>query len=323
MVSTPAPISLRISLTDRCQLRCLYCTPACGAEAHADAHMSTDEIVSFVRVAANAFGLSKVHLTGGEPLLRADILPLVARLAQLPVGDLALTTNGQRLAELAQPLRQAGLGRANVSLDSLQDRTFRAITRGGDVKLTLAGIAQARAAGLPVKINTVVMRGINGAQVVDIARWGLQNGCCVRFLELMPIGPASGLFEKLYVPSAEVQDTLGKAFDLRPLPAAPGGTTRTFQARDILGQNGAGGTIGFISSGSHPFCQGCRRLRLTASGRLIGCLGLGLGPSIKPLLHAMDGPRQGLLTDAIHAALNQKQAGGHFTTGKLMVETGG
>jgi cyclic pyranopterin phosphate synthase len=297
--------------------------PADVAAAQAGTHLDVEEIVSFVRVAGRAFGLSKVHLTGGEPLLRGDILSLIAQLAKLPVGDLVLTTNGQQLGDLAKPLRQAGLGRVNVSLDSLDPRKYGEITRGGDIKLTLEGIAQARASSLPVKINTVVMRGVNDGELVDIARWGLRSGCCVRFLELMPIGPASSLFEKLYVSSAQVKDAIGEAFDMCQLPVQAGSTMRAFRVQDVFGQKGASGTIGFISSGSRPFCQGCRRLRLTASGRLVGCLGLGLGPRVKPLLHPLDGRRQRLLTDAIHAALGQKQAGGRFTTSKLMVETGG
>lgn len=225
------PVSLRISLTDHCQLRCLYCRPPHGSEEPRRRALALEEILRFVHVVRNAFGISKVHLTGGEPLLRDDILPLVSRLAKLPVGEMALTTNGQRLADLAGPLHQAGLARVNVSLDSLDPRRFRTITRGGDLRPTLEGIAQARTCGLPVKINTIVMRGVNDAEVIDIARWGLQRGCGVRFLELMPIGPASGLFKKSYVSSAQVKDRLSRAFDLRPLPMQAGGTTRSFLAK--------------------------------------------------------------------------------------------
>lgn len=319
MVSTGG-LSLRVSVTGRCQLRCTYCTPDWRPTREEQTQLSCSQIVRFVRVLGEHFGLTKVHLTGGEPLLRPDVVNLVEQLNGLNVPDVALTTNGQRLAELAGPLHRAGLRRVNVSLDSVDEGAYSTITRGGSVKLAKKGIIRARSCGLAVKTNTVVLRGINDTEVVHIARWGLRHDCEARFLELMPIGPAAGTFHERYVASCEVRQRLGEAFDLQPLPMDVGQTARRFVAGD--GQ-GCRGLIAFISADSEPFCRGCRRLRLTASGRLIGCLALGLGPQVGPILRPENDAGDHLLVEAAGAALGLKRTAGPFTTRDLMVQTGG
>jgi cyclic pyranopterin phosphate synthase len=232
--------------------------------------------------------------------------------------DLALTTNGQALAELAGPLWQAGLRRINISLDSLDPSRYAAISRGGRMEMALAGIAAARTHRFnPIKLNAVVMRGHNDADVVALARWGLERGLWVRFLEVMPIGPAAGRFDELFVPSAQVMSTLSAAFDLHPCPAQ-GGTARYYQATDGHGRQGV---IGLISSCSQPFCAGCRRLRLTASGELIGCLAVGKGIDLRPILQQpYDDER---LVEAVGQVLDLKRSGRGFPTSNLMVHTGG
>lgn len=320
MVSAAQSVVLRVSLTSRCPLRCFYCRPECGTEAEEQAQLSAAEIARFVDVVGRTFSLAKVHLTGGEPLLRSDIVDLVASLSRRTACDLAVTTNGQMLTQLAAPLARAGLGRVNVSLDSMDRQVYADITRGGDVDLVLDGVDHARRCGLQVKLNTVVLRGVNDDEVTDIARWGLQQGCTVRFLELMPIGPAADMFHQLHVPSADVQTRLRREFDLAPLPAAAGGTARRFLAS---GRGGTRGLIGFISGYSHPFCRACRRLRLTASGQLVGCLARGMGPDVRALL-ASDGPSERRqLIAAIRATLELKRADRRFTTGRMMIQTGG
>jgi cyclic pyranopterin phosphate synthase len=297
-------IALRISVTDRCPMRCIYCMPPEGVPlvGHDDV-LRFEEMAALVRAVRGRFGLAKVRLTGGEPLIRRGIVDLVARLAAEGPADLAMTTCGQRLADLAPALRQAGLRRVNVSLDSLDPGTYRALTRGGDLGEVLAGIGAARRARLdPVKLNMVVLRGVNDGEVVRVARWGLERGCEVRFLEVMPIDVASARHGEWFVPSAEVRSRVAAALDLVPLPRRPGTSAREYQARDAAGR---AGPVGFISPCSDPFCGDCRRLRLTATGRLIGCLARTDGIDVRPWLKqlAAGGSREAEV--AIGAAIEQ------------------
>jgi len=320
--ATTGPISLRISVTDRCQLRCIYCMPACGVpkRSHSDV-LTFEQIVRFVRTVKRRFGLSKVHLTGGEPLLRTDIDLLVAMLAEQGAPDLAVTTNGQLLGQLAGRLKDAGLKRVNISIDSLAPETFCRVTRGGELQRTLDGLDAALDSRLaPVKINVTVLRNVNTQQIAGIARFGLHRGCEVRFLELMPIGPAAGQFDHLFVSSAEVKTALSEAFDLSPLPGPPGGTSRRFLVTDTRGRKGV---IGFISPVSEPFCAGCRRLRVTACGQLVGCLAIGRGPDIRALLRRSAGPDPDQLVRAVREALGVKRSLHAFPTKNLMTFTGG
>lgn len=264
------PISyLRVSVTDRCNLRCVYCMPEEGVPLHSHEEiLRYEEIARIVRVAAE-LGISKVRLTGGEPLVRLGLVELVRMIAAIPgVDDLSMTTNGILLAKYALPLAQAGLRRVNVSLDTFRPDRFRSITRVGKLEDVLEGIAAAHQAGLrPVKINMVVVRGLNDDEIVDFARRTVEDGWHVRFIEIMPLG-AGGLWAgNGYVSSAEIRRAIEEA--LGPLEAAAldgNGPARYWR----LGN--AEGTIGFISPVSEHFCQGCNRLRLTADGRLLPCL---------------------------------------------------
>lgn len=316
------PISLRLSVTDRCQLHCLYCAPPCDAEELSSPEiLGFDEMLHFVRMVKRRFGVSKVHITGGEPLLRPGVTDFLAMVAREKVADLALTTNGQVLGPMVPDLRRAGLPRVNISLDSLNDETFRYLTRGGELRHTVAGIEAALHCELaPVKLNVTVLRNVNSDELVDIARFGLERGCEVRFLELMPIGPAAERFGELFVPSAEVRTKLGEAFDLKPTPRSSGKSSWNYLASDRRGRKGI---IGFISSQTAPFCDGCRRLRLTASGQLIGCLARGEGPNIRPFLRDGDSCDRGPLVEAIHDVLRLKRSAGRFSTRELMARVGG
>jgi len=257
---------LRVSVTDRCNLRCRYCVPESGIEllSHADI-LSYEEIVRVVE-AAVPLGITAVRLTGGEPLVRANLVHLVRLLAAVPaIEDLSLTTNGVVLAEHARALRDAGLRRVNVSLDSLRPERFRQITGVDALADVLRGINAARACGLsPVKTNTVVMRGVNDDEVVDFARRTVTDGWHVRFIELMPVGCATHL---QFVPASEMRERLSELGPLEDTEQLRGsGPARYFRLP------GAEGTIGFISPVSEHFCFGCNRLRLTADGRLRPCL---------------------------------------------------
>ena len=268
------PISyLRISVTDRCNLRCVYCMPPEGVpwRAHDDI-LRYEEIETVVR-ASTELGVSKVRLTGGEPLVRPGIIDLVSMLARIDgIDDLAMTTNGIRLEQYAAQLAQAGLQRVNISLDTLQAERFQNITRCGRLTDVLAGMSAAQRAGLtPVKINTVVMRGMNDDEVVDIARKTLTDGWHVRFIELMPLGDdgmTADVWSERVVTAGEIQPQIEAALGvLEPARvSAGGGPARTYRLA------GAKGTIGFITPISEHFCYRCNRLRLTADGHLRPCL---------------------------------------------------
>ncbi len=318
----PQPISLRVSVTDRCQLRCLYCMPSQGVPKRDHSEiLSFEEIVRFVHVLKGHYGLSKVHITGGEPLIRPNVVDLIGMLTREGISDLALTTNGHLLPEMALPLKKAGLTRLNISLDTLEPATYRKLTRRGSLQDTLAGIDAATEAGFaPVKLNTIVLKGVNSDEIVSIARFGLARSCEVRFLELMPIGPAAEHFDEWFVSSAEVTDTLSKAFDLSPTRAKPGGSSRRYHARDA---QGTAGIIGLISSTSRPFCGGCHRLRLTANGELVGCLATGATLNIRPFLGVSQTSESGRLIETVRQAMSLKRNGKDFVTPNLMAMTGG
>ena len=268
---------LRISLTDRCNLRCVYCMPEAGIKFVPRQQILTlEEIARIVRIAAG-MGLRRVRLTGGEPLVRNGITQLVRWIAETPgIEDISLTTNGMVLASYAEELARAGLKRVNVSLDTLRPDRFREITRHGDVAAVHEGIAAARAAGLsPIKINVVVMREVNDDEAADIARTTLEEDWEVRFIELMPFMDEQETCIKDtslalgFVPTQEVRRQIDAA--LGPLePAATksgGGPAQYFRLP------GAKGLIGFISPlTEHQFCAGCNRMRLTAEGQIRPCL---------------------------------------------------
>jgi GTP 3',8-cyclase len=259
---------LRISVTDRCNLRCVYCMPESGVAlmSHYDI-LSYEEIFSIVKAAAE-LGITRVRLTGGEPLVRAGLPDLVSLIDSIDtIEDISLTTNGILLAEYAVELKEAGLRRVNVSLDTLKPERFQKITRCGTLNKTLEGIKAAEEAGLtPVKINMVVMAGVNDDELTDFAMKTVKDGWNVRFIELMPSTANEPVSAKL-VPVSEMKkriDTLGK---LEPARIEVGnGPARYFRLP------GAKGTIGFISPVTEHFCFQCNRLRLTADGKLRPCL---------------------------------------------------
>jgi cyclic pyranopterin phosphate synthase len=265
------PISyLRISVTDRCNLRCVYCMPPEGVPWRSHDEILRYEEIELVVRAAASLGISKIRLTGGEPLVRLGFAELVRMLARIPgIDDLAMTTNGTLLARYAAELAQAGLKRVNISLDTLQPERFRQITRRGDLAAVFEGIAAAREAGLvPVKINTVVVRGLNDDEVVDFAGLTLKDEWHVRFIELMPLGTNTAWAGDDYVSIGEVRRQIeGALGELVPAKVGVGnGPARYYRLP------GAVGTIGFISPISEHFCYQCNRLRLTADGRLRPCL---------------------------------------------------
>ena len=317
-----ALLNLRISVTDRCQLRCSYCIPAEGMPKRSPGEiLSFEEIIHFVRVVKSGFEVSKVRITGGEPLVRPGIVELIGLLSREGIADLTLTTNGQELAQMASDLKGAGLHRVNVSLDSLNERTFRALTGGGRLQQSVAGIKAALCQGLrPVKINMVVLRGINDHEVTSLAHFGLERGCQVRFLELMPIGCAKKTFDDLFVPAWEVREHLASCFNLKAISCQAGQSSRNFQASDRLGHKGI---IGFISPTTEPFCHDCRRVRLTSTGQLIFCLAKGCGPDVRNLLQNDTPTARRVLLRIVGQQFCQKRSDRKFHTHSAMVGVGG
>lgn len=334
---TGPALSLRISLTDRCMLRCAYCQPegtrgvrglggldrqdACPTSVCGPPACSAEEVVRFVRILRSRYAVEKARLTGGEPLLRADIADIVHGIAQEGVPDVALTTNAQRLAAAAPQLRGAGLRRVNVSLDSLRPDVFARLARGGSLAAALRGIDAALECGLlPVKVNMVVLRGVNDGEVADMLRFGLERGVAVRFLEVMPIGPAAGRFREWFVPSDEVRSQLEAEFRIGAAPLAPPGTSEDYFAEDAQGRKGV---VGFIPSCSRPFCGGCRKLRLATDGRLIGCLASGEGPLVGGMLRRDSPAARRALLGIVEKTLAGKRPRGEFATPRLMAAVGG
>jgi GTP 3',8-cyclase len=322
MLPDAAGIALRVSVTDRCPLRCVYCRPQMPVEScRTPDVLQASDIVRLVRVAQAALGVAKVRLTGGEPLARDNIVDLVAALAPLGIADLALTTNGQGLAALARPLHEAGLARVNVSLDSLDPRTFSRLARGGELARTLAGVEAAARAGLvPVKINTVVLRGINDHEAEAMLSYVLVRGYELRFIELMPSGLAPEDYAKLFLRSSELRARLAASFDLQPEKHEPGSSSRRFR---VTGAGGKQGFVGFISPNSHPFCSDCRRLRLTSDGQLLGCLGRRDHIGLMGLLRATGAGADERIAAALYVALGCKRGTGPFAVAMPMSSVGG
>jgi cyclic pyranopterin phosphate synthase len=265
---------LRISLTDRCNLRCVYCMPKEGLQWQArQDQLSVDEIVRVVQTAAQG-GVRRIRLTGGEPLVHPNIVQIVRRIASIQrIEEVSLTTNAMLLERLAQPLAHAGLTRVNISLDTLDRDKFKRITRGGEIERVWKGIAAAAQAHLtPIKLNTVIMRGLNADELPALARLTIENDWHVRFIEIMPIGNAQEwgegfpALDERYVSVQEMRSQLS-TLNLQPVIAPRGnGPARTFQVPGALG------TVGFISPLGEHFCENCNRLRLTSDGKLRSCL---------------------------------------------------
>ncbi len=268
--------------------------------------LSLEEIARLARVIVE-LGVSKLRLTGGEPLARKGVERLVGMLAAIPgVQDLSMTTNGTRLAGIADTLAQAGLRRVNISLDTLRPERYATITRCGRLADVLAGIAAAEQAGLtPIKINVVVIRGLNDDEVVDLARKTMAEGWNVRFIEVMPLGADPLWVNDGYVPTAETRGRIEA--ELGPLEAVDGdgaGPARYYRLA------GANGSIGFISALSEHFCFRCNRLRLTADGQLMPCLMSERGVDVRPLLRSGAGDEE--LRERVLQAIRAKPAGHHM-----------
>ncbi len=292
---------LRISVTDKCNLRCVYCMPEEGVEltGHEDI-LRLEEIAEIVRAAVLA-GIRKVRFTGGEPLVRKGIADLVAMVGEISeIDDIALTTNGILLPEMAGRLRKAGLKRVNISLDTLSPEKFARITRGGLLSKAWLGIESAREAGFdPVKINTVVIRGFNDDEILDFVDLTGKLPLHIRFIELMPIGAGEDTARSQYISTPELLEIIGRKVKLLPEKEVRGSGPAKYHRIP-----GAPGTIGFISPISNHFCATCNRLRLTAEGLLRPCLHSPAEIDLKTPLRK--GASQVELANIIRLAINSK-----------------
>lgn len=336
------PISyVRISLTDRCNYRCTYCMPAEGVDLVAKSDILSFEEIELVVLALMQVGVRRVRLTGGEPTVRKDLVALIERLGRLGLEDLSLSTNGERLEELAAPLHRAGLHRLNVSIDTLRPERFAQVTRRGHLDRVLAGLDAARAAGFRhTKLNAVAMRGFNDDEVGDLCRYAFDRDFIPRFIELMPMSEGALFYPGTFLPAAELRATLEREFgplltdrgDIAAAAPIPGvGPARSVfvRYRDRVQR------VGLISAVSEPFCDTCNRIRLSATGQLHACLAYDDATDLRTLVRSPELAAQPLpvrlqaLLAATEAGLAKKRAGHVFSpTGcggpqKHMVSIGG
>ena len=299
---------LRISVTDRCNFRCTYCMPAEGMTWLDRSEVLTyEEIERVARICVETFGVDSLRLTGGEPTVRAHLPQLISKLAalRLPDGtkpDIALTTNGATLRNIALELRNAGLDRINVSMDSLKPERFFAMTRRDELHNVLAGIAEAQIAGFsPMKVNAVVERGANDDEILDLVRYGRDNNVEVRFIEFMPLDATNEWERNKVVSQDEIVATIAAEFPLELMPsrgAAPADRWRFLDGK---------GTVGVIPSVTHPFCGDCDRVRLTSDGQFRTCLFATDESDIRSLLR--NGGTDEEIAELIQVAVGAKWAG--------------
>ncbi|WP_372500752.1 GTP 3',8-cyclase MoaA (plasmid) [Tistrella mobilis] len=305
---------LRLSVTDRCDLRCVYCLPARATFLPRAAIPSLDELATLADVFIAA-GIRRIRLTGGEPLVRRGVMTLVARLGALvgrgTLDELTLTTNGTQLARHADALAAAGVRRVNVSLDSLDPGRFAALTRGGDLDQVLAGIDAAQAAGLHVKLNTVALAGEIGHQIDGLIRFAHGRGMDLTLIEVMPLGETGTDRRDQHLPLSRFRAELGHRWTLTNLPDRTAGPARYVRIEET------GGRLGFITPLSHNFCESCDRVRVSAAGRLYTCLG---HEGAVDLLPALRGGGAAAAEDVIRRALLLKPRGHDFVVDRDRVQ---
>lgn len=298
---------LRLSITDRCDFRCTYCMAENMVFLPRSQVLSLEECLRLARVFVG-LGVRKLRITGGEPLVRKDAMWLIERLGALPGLDhLVMTSNGSQLERFAMPLKAAGVERLNISLDSLNAERFRNLTRIGDLDKVLRGIDAAGKAGFTrTKLNTVMMRGANDDEFVDLVRFALTNALDISFIEQMPLGPIQGR-TSTYVSSEETRARLSEQFDLLPSPESSGGPARYWRIPGSVTR------IGFISPHSHNFCDTCNRVRITAKGELYPCLGQNDAIALLPGLRA-DPEDDTLIRQSIIDSMGIKPLGHDFVS---------
>ena len=298
---------LRLSVTDRCNLRCRYCMPAAGVPTLSHGEVLRYEELLRVVAAACRLGIRKIRVTGGEPLVRRDILTLVQNLGALPgLDQLVMTTNGSHLDTMAQPLKDAGIKRINISLDSINPDKFRQLTRTGDLHQVMRGIDAAKAANFQrVKLNAVILKGRNDDEILPLVNYAREQEVDLTFIEEMPLGAISEHMRgECFMPSDEIRDIIAHEHTLFPSLHKSGGPARYFEFKDSPVR------IGFISPHSHNFCGECNRVRVTVEGRLLLCLGNEHSADLREVLRSSDDDE--LLKQAIIQAMDLKPERHYF-----------
>ncbi|ROT96230.1 GTP 3',8-cyclase MoaA [Marinobacter sp. R17] len=299
---------VRISVTDRCDFRCVYCMSEDMTFLPKSEILSLEEIEVIARNLV-ACGVRKIRLTGGEPLVRPGVVGLAERLKALPgLRELCMTTNGGRLEEFAEPLKAAGVDRLNISLDSLDPERFRELTRIGKLERVLAGIDAAQRAGFQhTKLNAVVLKGRNADEVIPLVRFAVEKGLDISFIEEMPLGVITEHDRaEAFCSSDEIRETLATVFDLQPVGDDTGGPSRYWQV------DGHPNRIGFISPHSHNFCGDCNRVRLTTEGRLLLCLGNEHSMDLREVIRSRPGDDLAV-QKALHEAMTLKPERHYFS----------
>jgi cyclic pyranopterin phosphate synthase len=297
---------LRLSVTDRCDLRCTYCMPEQMQFLPRKEVLSLEELHKLALAFIDR-GITKIRLTGGEPLVRRDVIELVHALGR-KLGDgldeLTLTTNGTQLEKYAEGLAEAGVGRINVSLDTMDAALFEQLSRRDRLNAVLRGIAAAKEAGLRVKLNTVALKGLNEEEIPFLVEWAHANGHEITLIEVMPLGEVEGERIDHYLPLTEIKDALDRRWALIPSDHRSGGPARYFDIRET------GGRIGFITPLTNNFCAGCNRIRVTATGQLFACLGGAEQVDLRAALRS-DAPDENLAA-ALDEAMRIKPERHHF-----------
>ncbi|MCK4261646.1 GTP 3',8-cyclase MoaA [bacterium] len=322
---------LRISVTDRCNLRCIYCMPEWGIIPRSPQEILSFEEIERIAKESTNLGMNKIRITGGEPLIRRELAKLIRNLSKIEgISDLSMTTNGTLLKDYAQELRNSGLNRVNISLDTLNEEKYKFITRSGKLVETLRGIDEALQAGLsPVKINVVVMRGINDDEIVDFIKLTYDKPLSVRFIEFMPMGSKVFRDEERFIPAWEIKAHCQRFAQIEPFidssltgldqaDSLPGnGPARYYRIRGALG------AVGFISPLSSPFCSSCNRLRLISDGRLSPCLYSQYQIDLKRSLR--QGASSEEIRNLIRLAISNKPKEHHYQSvaGQVMSQIGG
>jgi len=297
---------IRLSVTDRCDLRCAYCMPMDVEFLPRSEVLSLEECLQVVR-AFVSLGVEKVRVTGGEPLVRRDLIWLLERISALEgVRELAITTNGSQLPRMAGDLVRAGVSRVNISLDTLDPEKFRELTRVGDIGKVLAGVEAARDAGFSnVKLNAVMMRGFNDGELAELAHFAVGNGMDISYIEVMPLGDVGHSRFDTYFSSDDALAMLRREFDLEESDFTTGGPARYWRVR------GTGSKVGFISPHSHNFCESCNRVRISCRGELFPCLGQNDSVDLRPALRD-PGVGDDALAERIMRTMDIKPKGHEF-----------